>query len=110
MGDRWPLIGREAEIRFLGEALAGGENNGVVIAGRSGVGKTRLASEIAAAMAADGWAVSRVAGTATGRPVMLAAFARWIEDFDASPVAMVRQVLAALTAECGRSGAAGLRR
>ena len=101
MGDRWPLIGREAEIHFVGESLAGGENTGVVIAGRAGVGKTRLAREIAAAMAADGWAVSRVAGTATGRPVMLAAFARWIDDFDATPVAMVRQVIAALTADAG---------
>ncbi len=101
MGNRWPLIGRGAELRVVDEALTGGEHNGVIVAGQAGVGKTRLAHEAAAAMAAKGWAVSRLAGTATGRPVMLGAFARWTDDFDATPLAMVHQVLTGLTAGAG---------
>lgn len=95
------MTGREQELRVIDDVLSGSERRGVVIAGRAGVGKTRLAREAAAAMAARGWSVSRLTGTATARPVPLGAFARWIEDFTAAPLAMVRQVIAALTAGCG---------
>lgn len=101
MGGRWPLTGREEELRLIGEALAGSDDAGVVIAGQVGVGKTRLAREAADAMADSGWAVARLAGTATGRPVVLGAFAQWIDDFGAAPLAMARQVVTALQAGAG---------
>lgn len=101
MGDRWPLTGRGEELRLIGEALADGERQGVVIAGRAGVGKTRLAREAAETMAESGWAVSRLAGTATGRPVLLGAFAQWVDDFDATPLAMAHQVVTAMRASAG---------
>jgi DNA-binding CsgD family transcriptional regulator len=101
MGERWPLIGRGEELRLIGEALGDSERRGVVIAGEPGVGKTRLAREAAEVTAASGWAVSRVAATATGRSVPLGVFAEWIDDFDASPLAMARGVLTALRAGAG---------
>jgi DNA-binding CsgD family transcriptional regulator len=101
MSDRWPLTGRGEELRLIGEALADGDRRGVVIAGQAGVGKTRLAGEAADAMAASGWAVRRVVGTASGRSVPLGAFAAWVDDFDANPLAMARQVVTALRAGAG---------
>ncbi|BBZ66537.1 LuxR family transcriptional regulator [Mycolicibacterium insubricum] len=101
MGDRWPLTGRCEELRLITDALADGECRGVAIAGRAGVGKTRLAREVADGLAAAGWAVARLAGTATGRSVPLGAFAGWIDDFDANPLAMAHQVITALTARAG---------
>lgn len=95
-------MGRGEELRLIGDALADGEFRGVLIAGRPGVGKTRLASEAAETMAAAGWAVSRLAGTASGRSVPLGPFAAWVDDFDASPLAITRQILTAL-----RTGAGG---
>lgn len=52
-------------------------------------------------MAASGWAVSRLAGTTSGRSVPLSPFAAWVDDFDANPLAITRQVLTALRAGAG---------
>jgi DNA-binding CsgD family transcriptional regulator len=101
MTDRWPLTGRGEEFRLIGEALADSDRRGVVIAGQAGVGKTRLAREAADAMAASGWAVRKVVGTAIGRSVPLGAFAAWVDDFDANPLAMARQVVTGLRAGAG---------
>jgi DNA-binding CsgD family transcriptional regulator len=97
----WPLTGRSEELRIVGEALASDERQGIVLAGLAGVGKTRLAAEAVAAATADGWKTRRIAGTATGRAVTLGAFARWVDDVTAPPLALVRQVFAALTAATG---------
>ncbi len=67
------------------------------------MGKTRLAGEAAQAMAASGWAVSRLAGTASGRSVPLEPFAAWVDDFDANPLAITRQVIGALRAGAGEA-------
>lgn len=99
MADRWPLTGRAEELRLIGESLGGGEfgdHRGIVIAGAAGVGKTRLAREAASAAADTGWSVRRVAGTATGRAVMLGAFAPWVDAADASSAAVARKVFAEL--------------
>ncbi|HKV20440.1 MAG TPA: LuxR C-terminal-related transcriptional regulator, partial [Mycobacterium sp.] len=50
------------------------------------------------AAARAGWCVRRVAGTATGRSVTLGAFAPWVDDTEATPVALARMALAGLTA------------
>lgn len=102
MRDRWPLTGRDEELRVIGDTVGDDEYRGIVVAGQAGVGKTRLASEAVAA--ATGWCVRRVAGTVTGQGVSLGAFARWVDDVDASPIALVRQVSDALTAGAGGSG------
>jgi ATP-dependent Clp protease ATP-binding subunit ClpA len=41
----WPLVGRSRELGWLADVLATGDRFAVVLAGRAGVGKTRLASE-----------------------------------------------------------------
>ena len=97
MVDLWPLTGRGEELRVLGEALAHSEHKGVVVAGQAGVGKTRLSRAAADTATRSGWAVRRVAGTATGQALTLGAFARWADVGDASPLALARTVFARLT-------------
>src|ERR1700722_11744513 len=96
MTDRWPLTGRAEELRLIDEALCDGEYKGIVVAGAAGVGKTRLTREAASAAAQAGWAVRRVAGTASGRAVTLGAFARWADATDTSSLALARKVFAGL--------------
>jgi DNA-binding CsgD family transcriptional regulator len=98
MVDRWPLTGRGEELRFIGGALAGSDHQGVVVAGNSGVGKTRLARAAADSHAQHGWTVRRIAGTTTGRAVTLGAFARWADATDTSPLSLTRKVFGGLTA------------
>ena len=99
MADRWPLTGRDEELRVISEALADDAHQGIVLTGLAGVGKTRLAREASDAAARDGWAVRRIAGTGTGRPVTLGAFARWADDTSTSPLTVARKVFAGLTAD-----------
>jgi DNA-binding CsgD family transcriptional regulator/tetratricopeptide (TPR) repeat protein len=44
--DRWPMVGRAEEQRFIADAIANPERSGVLVAGRAGVGKTRLIHEV----------------------------------------------------------------
>ncbi len=41
----WPLVGRTEELVLLGEAMTDPSIRGIVLAGKAGVGKTRLAQE-----------------------------------------------------------------
>ena len=67
MRAEWPLVGRAGELRRM-QRIQRGRSGGVVIAGPSGVGKTRLASEYLALLEAEGAAVVRVSATqATAR-------------------------------------------
>jgi tetratricopeptide (TPR) repeat protein len=101
MVDRWPLTGRVEELRVISETLSDADHQGMVIAGQAGVGKTRLARTAADAAAKAGWSVHRIAGTTTGRPVTLGAFARWADAVDSSPLMLARKVFAGLTAGIG---------
>jgi ATP/maltotriose-dependent transcriptional regulator MalT len=67
----WPLIGRDEELALVRETLRSGKG-AVVIAGGAGVGKTRLAAELAAEPR-DG-RVIRVAASMSLREVPLGAF------------------------------------
>ena len=62
---RWPIVGRHAELEVFEEALCSGEHAGLVIHGRAGVGKTRLADECLAWAAASGHPTERVTGSRT---------------------------------------------
>jgi hypothetical protein len=59
----WPLVGRRAELAALTVSITDARSGGVVLAGAAGVGKTRLATEALAQMAAAGREVEWVAAT-----------------------------------------------
>src|SRR5918997_1380795 len=71
----WPLVGRSRELERLADVLAGGEHFAVVLAGRAGVGKTRLASEWLAVAEARGRATARVKGGQSARALPFGALA-----------------------------------
>jgi DNA-binding CsgD family transcriptional regulator len=97
MLDHWPLTGRAEEFGVIAELLVSEEYRGIALAGRPGVGKSRLAREAVLGAAESGWTVRHVAATATGRSVPLGAFAQWTDDFDGAPLALARRVIGALT-------------
>lgn len=70
---------------------------GVVVRGSAGVGKSRVAREALAGMAARGWEVRWVVGTASARALPLGALASWAESGGRDTLRLVRDVIAALT-------------
>ena len=72
---RWPLIGRRAELEVFEQALCSGEHSGLVIHGRAGVGKTRLADECREWAAASGHPTERIVGRRTTALLPLGAVA-----------------------------------
>jgi DNA-binding NarL/FixJ family response regulator len=71
----------------------------LALAGKPGVGKSRLAREAVQAAADAGWTVRCAAATATGRSIPLSPFAQWTEEVEGSPLALARKVIATLTAD-----------
>lgn len=69
----WPLVGRERELETVVALL--GASGGAVVAGPAGVGKTRLARELAEVAGARGWAVEWVRATRSAATIPLGAFA-----------------------------------
>src|SRR3954447_15400641 len=67
----WPLVGRDEELALAREALADPSAGGVVIAGAAGLGKTRLATEVAASAEV----AERVRATRSAAVIPLRAFA-----------------------------------
>lgn len=99
MREHWPLTGRDEEFGEIAASLAGLGYRGVAIAGKAGVGKSRLAREAALTADAAGWTVRNVAATAAGRSAPLSAFAQWSDNSDGAPLALARKVIDALTAD-----------
>lgn len=91
------MIGRDQEIGEIARSIADGAIRGVALAGKAGIGKSRLAREAAAAAAAAGWTVRSIAATATSRPIPLGAFTQWTDDVHSEPFALARRVIEALT-------------
>ncbi len=69
----WPLVGREAQLGWIADALSRPECRGVVLAGAAGVGKTRLAGEALALGEQAGRTVVRTAATSSTSVVPLGA-------------------------------------
>ncbi|WP_338103582.1 helix-turn-helix transcriptional regulator [Mycobacterium riyadhense] len=97
MTDRCPLIGRGKELRVISDALGADDCRGVLMVGDAGAGKTRLAEEAAAAAAALGWVVHRVAATVTAQSIALGAFTKWSTGSHENPHHAAHQVVAAMT-------------
>jgi DNA-binding CsgD family transcriptional regulator/tetratricopeptide (TPR) repeat protein len=72
--DRWPMVGRVEEQRFVAEAIADPDRPGVLVAGRAGVGKTRLIHEVLGTT--DGYHFERITATESVRPLPFGAFAQ----------------------------------
>lgn len=104
MSGDWPLTGRDEEFGMISELVTGAQFRGILLAGKAGVGKSRLAREAVAAAADEGWSVRYVAATASGRSTPLGAFAQWTDDVDGSPLVLARRVIGALTAGVNESG------
>ena len=75
---RWPIVGRRSELEAFEKALRSGEHEGLVIHGRAGVGKTRLADECREWAAARGHPTERVVGSRTTALLPLGAVAGWL--------------------------------
>ncbi len=98
MLEHWPLIGRTHELGELVGLIDGDTCRGVVLAGKAGVGKSRLAREVVRATADTGWTVRRTTATATSRLIPLGVFAQWTDAAECAPLALAHRVIAALTA------------
>jgi len=77
---RWPIVGRRPELEVFERALGSGERAGLVVYGRAGVGKTRLADECAGQAAASGHPTERVAGSRTTALLPLGAVVALLPD------------------------------
>lgn len=99
MGD-WPLLGRDEEMDIVAGSIdRSADHAGVVIAGRAGVGKTRLAREAVRVAVRRGWVVRSAAGTAAAQQVPLGAFSAWIDPGgERQHAGVVAAVIAAITA------------
>jgi DNA-binding CsgD family transcriptional regulator len=75
----WPLLGREAELRHLAEAIAG-RRPGIVLAGAPGVGKTRLAREAIRQAEEAGSATTWVVATRSGASIPFGPFAHLLPE------------------------------
>ncbi|AKS34545.1 helix-turn-helix transcriptional regulator [Mycolicibacterium goodii] len=93
----WPLTGRHEETRLIDAALTSADLAGIVIHGVAGVGKSRIAREALAAMAAAGHETRWVVGTSVAGGLPLGAFARWVGTADADTGALVGRVIDAMT-------------
>jgi len=79
-----PLVGRQAEMHALHEALAAARQRQarvVGLVGEAGVGKTRLCDEFARAVMAEGITVRRTAGLSHGTDVPLLPVLALLRDY-----------------------------
>ena len=96
---RWPIVGRRSELELFEQALGSAELEGLLIHGRAGVGKTRLADECRQQAAASGHPTERVVGSRTAALLPLGAvaallaggFGRPGPDGQVHPVALLEE-------------------
>ena len=71
----WPLVGRQGLLDRITATLRSPAASVVILCGASGVGKTRLASEAAGVLAADGWLTIPITASETMAAIPLGALA-----------------------------------
>jgi DNA-binding CsgD family transcriptional regulator len=72
--ERWPMVGRAEEQRFIFDAIASPDRPGVLVAGQAGVGKTRLIDEVLSTT--DGHHLERITASESMRPLPFGALAQ----------------------------------
>jgi DNA-binding CsgD family transcriptional regulator len=83
VGERWPLVGRDDELAYLGRLLGSGSGpRGVAVFGDAGVGKTRLVSEVVAAQQDGGVVVEWVRATEAASAIPLGSLAHLLARGD----------------------------
>ena len=92
------MVGRTTELESLTDSMTAPVDQGVIIAGPAGVGKSRLASEVAQRLSRR-FSVRKVAASASTRALPLGVFSDWVSAVDGNPLQLVRQVIAALCAD-----------
>ncbi|WIV54605.1 AAA family ATPase [Amycolatopsis nalaikhensis] len=75
MGNDWPLVGREQELAFARRAVADAEVCGLLLTGRAGAGKTRLAKVLLAELADGGARTHWVRAMSSASTIPFGAFA-----------------------------------
>jgi DNA-binding CsgD family transcriptional regulator/tetratricopeptide (TPR) repeat protein len=78
----WPLLGRDAELARLAQAIDDPDCGGVVVIGTAGVGKTRLATDALQMAAAGGLATSAIRATRSASDIPFAALAPLLPEID----------------------------
>ena len=97
MEGEWPLVGRTAEVERIDTLLGGPHAGGVVLAGPSGVGKTRLAVECLRRAAERQFTPLRVAATQAASTLPFGAFAPLVPDLRGNDrLDVMRQVVTAV--------------
>jgi DNA-binding NarL/FixJ family response regulator len=86
----WPLCGRDDEIAHLGALLRRGL--GALLAGASGVGKTSLASAVAAELEPAGWTLVRLVASRPAAGIPLSALAGLLTPGEVVPALLQARV------------------
>jgi len=98
-----PLVGRVSELDQMVSRFAESERAAFVIAGAAGVGKTRLAAEVARAATGIGYATEHVVATRSAASIPFGAFATLLPDIDAPAEGLVGLLQHAAEAIAGRA-------
>ena len=100
----WPLVGREKEFETARAWLSDRPAGGIVVAGEPGVGKTRLAAEIAEVAAASGYVVQWVRATRSAGSIPLGAFAALLPPLGGTVTGVAELLARARHALVARAG------
>ncbi|MGA8682481.1 MAG: AAA family ATPase [Acidimicrobiales bacterium] len=102
----WPLIGRDTELSLLSAAMDDPDCGGVALVGSAGVGKTRLAREVAELAALRGLVTVAVRATKSASDMPLVALAPLFVELGVD-AATTESPLRALAAAVGRRRSGG---
>ncbi|MUL79300.1 LuxR C-terminal-related transcriptional regulator [Mycolicibacterium sp. CBMA 226] len=94
---KWPLTGRNEEVRVIADAMSDPTLAGIVLSGPAGVGKSRVARDALRALTSMHTQIRWAVGTASARALPLGAFASWAPP-TADSLQLVRGVIDSLTA------------
>jgi DNA-binding CsgD family transcriptional regulator len=99
-----PLVGRQAEMERILAGLQGPAPVAFVLAGAAGVGKTRLASELAGLAAGRGFATAQAVGSRAAAAIPFGAFAPFLPESGHAAgdlLGLLREASGAIAARAG---------